>query len=205
LNYLALRDLSVIIVITIEKEVVMKTRLFVLPLAFFTLFIFSATSTSWGTLITFDELPENGTGSFIALGYQGLAWSNFVAQNTVIYTANNNTNGYYYGLVSASNEAFNAFGNPAGIAATGTNFNFLSVYLTGAWRSNLDIQVQGFRGGNLAYDNTVMVSATNPTLFAFNYLNIDRLAFNSFGGGLRRFWIEREQLCNGQSNFRVCS
>ena len=34
----------------------------------------------------------------------------------------------------------------------------------------------------MIYDQTVVAAATNPTLFAFNYLNIDRLYFNSFGG-----------------------
>jgi hypothetical protein len=50
------------------------------------------------------------------------------------------------------------------------------------WRSNLNIEVQGFSGTNLLYDQTVVASATNPTLFTFNYLDIDSLTFNSFGG-----------------------
>jgi hypothetical protein len=62
------------------------------------------------------------------------------------------------------------------------NFNFLSAYLTGAWKSNLNIEVQGFSGTNLLYDTTVVASATTPTLFTFNYTNIDRLYFNAFGG-----------------------
>jgi len=32
------------------------------------------------------------------------------------------------------------------------------------------------------YDQAVVASATNPTLFTFNYLNIDELEFNSYGG-----------------------
>ena len=92
------------------------------------------------------------------------------------------TNGYYYGMVSAPNVAFNDWGGPAEIDSPGTNFNFLSAYLTGAWNDNLNIEVQGFNGTNLLYDQTVVASATNPTLFAFNYLDIDSLTFNSFGG-----------------------
>jgi hypothetical protein len=84
-------------------------------------------------------------------------------------------------MISISNVAVNAFGDPAEIDSS-TNFNFLSAYLTGAWNSNLNIQVQGFSGGAMLYDTTVVASATNPTLFTFNYLNIDRLYFNSFGG-----------------------
>jgi hypothetical protein len=32
------------------------------------------------------------------------------------------------------------------------------------------------------YDQIVIVAATSSTQFAFNYLDIDRLYFNSFGG-----------------------
>jgi hypothetical protein len=160
----------------------MKPRLFPLLLLCFTLLALPTVSISAATDITFDDLSETGTGSFIASGYQGLVWSNFVAENAIIFTAYSGLTGYYYGLVSGSNNAFNAFGNPAEIDSTGTNFNFFSAYLTGAWRSNLNIEVQGFSGANLLYDQTVVASATNPTLFAFNYLDINRLTFNSFGG-----------------------
>jgi hypothetical protein len=91
------------------------------------------------------------------------------------------TDGYYYGVVSASNVAFNGLGQPAEIDSA-TNFDFLSVNLTGAWHSNLNIEVQGFRSGGLLYDTTVVATATSPTLFTFDYLDIDRLYFNSYGG-----------------------
>ncbi len=85
-------------------------------------------------------------------------------------------------MVSPSNVAFNGGGTPAEIDWPGTNFDFLSAYLTGAWNSNLNVEVQGFRGTNLVYDETKVVSATNATLFTFNYLDIDRLYFDSYGG-----------------------
>jgi len=46
----------------------------------------------------------------------------------------------------------------------------------------LNIEVQGFIGVTSLYDTTVVVSATSPTLFTFNFLNIDRLRFTSSGG-----------------------
>ena len=112
-------------------------------------------------------------------------WSNFLALNGVLFPTvlSHSTNGFYYGVVSGSNIAVNGgAGGPAEIDSTGTNFDFLSAYLTGEWYSNLNIEVQGFRGGTLVYDQPVLASATNSTLFTFNYLNIDRLTFNSFGG-----------------------
>jgi hypothetical protein len=161
----------------------MKARLFPLSVALFTLMAVWLTSTCTATVITFDDLvvTSPGNGAFITNTYQGLVWSNFGVLNAVAYTGLNGSNGYYNGMVSVSNVALNAFGAPAEIDSS-TNFNFLSAYLTGAWNSNLNIQVQGFSGGAMLYDTTVVASATSPTLFTFNYLNIDRLHFDSFGG-----------------------
>lgn len=102
--------------------------------------------------------------------------------NAFLQVEDSGTNGYIYGMVSPSNVAFNASGKPAEIDSPGTNFNFLSAYLTGAWNSNLNIQVEGFNGTNLVYNQTVVASATNATLFTFNCTDIDRLYFNSYGG-----------------------
>lgn len=135
------------------------------------------------TVVTFDDLPVNtDTTSFIPGNYQGLIWSNLAVENAILSTNILGVTGYHYGMVSASNVTFNAFGNPVEIDSTGTNFNFLSTYLTGAWRSNLSIEVQGFSGATMLYGTTVVASATAPTLFAFNYLNIDRLTIDPFGG-----------------------
>ena len=132
---------------------------------------------SFGDLITFDDVPIALSGT-LSNGYNGRNWGNFILANA---RASDNS-GYYYGMVSLSNVAFNAYGTPAEIDAAGTNFNFLSVYLTGAWMSNLNIEVKGYRSGTLLYDTTVVAAATNATLFTFNYLDIDRLYFRSFGG-----------------------
>ncbi len=160
----------------------MKTRSFFLPVTLLALVILSMISTCRGTLVTFDELPLNtGSASFLQNNYQGLVWSNFGVVNAILYTSLHGVSGTYYGMASASNVAFNAVGNPAEIDSA-TNFNFLGAYLTGTWNSNLNIEVQGFSGATLLYDTTVVASATSPTPFTFNYLNIDRLYFNSFGG-----------------------
>jgi PEP-CTERM motif len=160
----------------------MKARLLKLPLVCFTVLTFSAASAHSQTVVTFDDLPSSFGGAFISTGYQGLSWSNFAVCDAFLQVNDSGTNGYIYGMVSASNVAFNAGGSPAEIDAHGTNFDLLSTYLTGAWNSNLNIEVQGFRSGTLLYNTTVVVSATSPTLFTFNYLDIDRLYFNSFGG-----------------------
>jgi hypothetical protein len=95
--------------------------------------------------------------------------------------------GLFYGMVSESNAVLIVDAAPSGpsnseIDSRGTNFNFISAYLTGMWNSNLNIEVEGFNGAEEIYDTIVVAAATNATLFTFNYLNIDRLYFNSYGG-----------------------
>jgi len=163
----------------------MKNRLCPLPLAFFALISIPMVSARSQTVITFDDLSVTSTGLAIASipnGYQSLTWSNMDVVNAVREATLNGTNGGYYGMVSPSNVALNAFGGSAEIDAQGTNFDFLSTYLTGVWNSNLNIEVEGFRSGTLLYDTTVVASATSPTLFTFDYSDIDRLYFSSFGG-----------------------
>jgi hypothetical protein len=166
-------------------------------------------------VVTFDDLPTglrtytNGDGSvftdipYVALtnGYQQLNWSNLFAVNAPLITTRVGPYGGYYGMVSASNVVFNSDGAPAEVNSPATDFNFLSVYLTGEWRSNLSIQVQGFRDGTLLYDQTVVASATNPTLFTFGYTNIDRLYFNSFGGQSAGFPIGGDGTVFAMDNF----
>jgi hypothetical protein len=135
------------------------------------------------TVVTFDEFAGSSNGTLIPNGYQGLNWSNFAIGNGILLSnLSGYANGYYYGMVSDSNVAVNAGGTPAEIDSPGTNFNLLSAYLTGAWNSNLNIEVEGFNGAQEIYDTIVVASATNPTLFTFGYLDIDRLYFNSYGG-----------------------
>ena len=159
----------------------MRIKVLALPLACFILLAFRATPTRSQTLVTFDDLSAAPPGN-IPKGYEGLTWSNLWVLNGIIVGTSMGTNGYYYGVVSPSNVAFNAGGGPAEIDSPGTNFDFLSAYFTGAWNSNLNIEVQGFRDTNLVYDETKVVSATSPTLLTFDYLDIDRLYFDSYGG-----------------------
>jgi len=170
--------------ITISLEIrlpYVKAKSFLLPLSFLTLLIFFTVSSRSQTVINFDDMSTS-TNAVITNGYHGLIWTNFDIINAPLFTKTAGPNGYNYGMVTASNVAFNFGGIPAEIDSFSTNFNFSSAYLTGVWRSNLNIEVQGFGGTNLLYDTIVVPNATNPTLFTFNYLNINRLTFNSFGG-----------------------
>ncbi len=170
----------------------MKVRLLTLPLVCFTVLALSGGSGSSQILVTFDDFDLSHAHAYstnIPNGYQGLNWTNFGIVNGILQSSalGGYLSGYNYGMVTPSNVAYNAFGNPAEIDSPGTNFSFLSAYLTGAWNSNLNIEVEGFNGAAEIYDTNVVASATNPTLFTFNYLNINRLYFNSYGGELAGF------------------
>src|ERR1039458_6692951 len=131
----------------------MKTKLFLLPFSVLTLLVFPVVSPGSATVITFDDMSSFSNGvpleTVITNGYQGLDWANFYTLNAPFDSKMFGANGGYYGMVTASNVAFNGFNNPAEVDSSGTNFNFLSAYLTGVWNSNLNIEVEGFRGGTL--------------------------------------------------------
>jgi hypothetical protein len=89
--------------------------------------------------------------------------------------------GYQNGVLSANNVAFNGSGNPAELSSSGP-FDLNSAWLTAAWNDGLQLEVQGFAGGTLLYDQTYTLNAAAPTLLAFNYLGVDEVSFSSSGG-----------------------
>jgi hypothetical protein len=130
--------------------------------------------------ITFDELTPSTHGDLIPNGYAGLQWNNFYVLNAVSYI--DNPSGYQNAVVSANNVAFNGFGDPSMVSATAFDLN--SAYLGAAWNDGLQVEVQGFVGATLTYDNTYTVNTTGPTLINFNYLGVDEVSFIASGGTL---------------------
>jgi len=130
--------------------------------------------------IDFDDInPGAPPGVSIPNGYAGLQWNNFYVLNATdpVY----NPSGYLSGLLSGHNVAYNGFGDPALFSSTGT-FDLNSAYLTGAWNDGLSIEVKGFIGATLAYDNTYIVNATAPSFITFDYLGVTSVEFISSGG-----------------------
>ena len=141
-------------------------------------------------VITFDDLiPGLLPGSVnsyeepIPDGYAGLRWDNFWVSDT---TKNLTPSGYHNAVVSPDNVAYNGDGNPAQLGKGSVNldgsFNLNTAYLTAAWNNGLQVEVQGFVGTTLIYDNTYTVNTTGPTLVNFNYLGVDAVSFISSGG-----------------------
>ena len=114
------------------------------------------------------------------VSYGGLQWDNFYvfdAADTLHYQIS----GYPNAMVSPKNVAFNWFGNPAQVSS-GTPFDLDSAYLTAAWNDGLHVEVKGFTGATLAYDNTYTINSTAPTLINFNYLGVTEVDFIPSGG-----------------------
>ena len=147
------------------------------------LFIGTVLTSEASTLLTFDELPtpEVIPGlnyTYIPDGYGSLLWNNFGVLDGAIMPANE---GYHAGIVSSNNVAFNYYGAPASISVVGGSFNLESAYLTLALNldTSLDIEVQGFAGTTLLYDNTYTVNRNAPTLVNFDYIGVDAVTFIS--------------------------
>jgi hypothetical protein len=89
--------------------------------------------------------------------------------------------GYYTGTVSPPKVAFNLFGNPASIADSHGLFDLDSAYLTSALNSvpTQKIQVQGFVGATMVYNNTYTVNNGGPTFINFDYVGIESVTFTS--------------------------
>ena len=127
-------------------------------------------------LITFDDLT--GTGLAVPEGYNNLTWNNFYYLNPATVGG---PSGYTAGLISAPNVAYNGDGTTAAISASAP-FALVSAYLTAAWKDNLRVELKGYNGARLIYDNTYTLSATDPTLITFNYVGVTSVQFISSGG-----------------------
>jgi hypothetical protein len=132
------------------------------------------------TTLGFDDVTGD-TNAQVPDGYGGLDWDNFWVLDAEAYGLV--PSGYASGVVSPTYVAVNASGMPAGLGVSSPErFDFNGAYLTGAWQDDLGIRVQGYRDGALVYDETVYAGAFHPTWFRFDFLDVDRLRFTSFGG-----------------------
>lgn len=132
----------------------------------------------WNT-ITFDDLPSTLTP--VPNGYAGFNWNNFYYMDAVNYYGN--PSGYYNGIVSPNNVAFNAFGDPASVVWTGQLFAVSDFYTTAAWRDQLDITIVGYLAGNPVITGSGQINTDGPTHWtATGLVWIDTLTFTTSGG-----------------------
>jgi hypothetical protein len=144
----------------------------------------TGTNSSAAFGIEFDDLStptiDGGDAYFIGDipdNYNGFIWNNIGVVDGITSVGS----GYNAGTISPNNVAYNEYANPGSMRSS-RPFNLYSAYLTGAWNDGLQVEVQGYASGALVYDNTYTLSSTSATLITFNYLGVDEVDFNSFGG-----------------------
>jgi hypothetical protein len=168
------------------------------------------------TVLTFDDLPDivpnlgdepiYPISSFFHPTYGGLTWSSSFyyadpAELNAFYGILDS--GYSNGLVSSNHIAYNS--GASSVVVSDGLFDFNGAYLTGAWNDDLNIRVQGYSGGTKIYDTTVVVDSTAHTWFDFNYMDIDYLAFTSFGGTYHGYGFTGQQFVMDNFTFNEVS
>jgi hypothetical protein len=148
-----------------------------------TFFVCSWAAIAQPQLLTFDDLatPYDGYEYRAPMTtYGGLQWFNFYVFDATDSLHYQNS-GYPAGLVSGKNLAFNWFGNPAHFSSS-TPFNLNSAYLTAAWNIGLNVEVRGYTGSTLAYDQSVVIGTSGPTFVTFDLVGVTEVDFISSGG-----------------------
>ena len=139
---------------------------------------FAAGRIAWADttiVIGFDDrpaaVPKSGIYPAPLSSYQGLEWHHLFSVVTAAYGGDG-------GVVSPTNAVLvsNHVGIPARIDDVEGLFDLNSAWLT-ALGTNAEVQVQGYAGTTLLYDNTYTVRAGTPTLIQFDYLGIDGMTF----------------------------
>jgi len=134
------------------------------------------------TLITFDDLSDNGLGSPIVGTYAGFNWTNFDVLDVPLFVSPlGQPNGYGAALQSGRNIGFNAFGNAAGISAAAP-FTLVDGYFAAGFWNPIEVTVTGY-AGNVQKDQTVIVMGQSTATHAvFNWSGIDNVQFVVTGG-----------------------
>ena len=129
--------------------------------------------------INFDSIA--GTYNAIQSGYAGMNWNNLIELNAQNYSFN--PSGYLNGNTSSPNVAFNAYGSPASFYSVGlTPFALTSAEFTAAWFNNLNLEVEGYLGGHLVYDQNFTLQETAPQDLQFGSVMVDTVNFFTSGG-----------------------
>jgi hypothetical protein len=146
------------------------------------------TTASEAQILTFDNLATEYDPQFeiyynaVPNGYGGLVWNGFWAVDAVNSSRGSVYGGMVAGLISPDDDIFNVYGAPATVSSSSGLFNLNSAYLTASLNDGLQVEVQGFAGTTLLYDNTYTVGPNAPTLENFNYVGVTSVTFTGSGG-----------------------
>ena len=126
-------------------------------------------------LITLDDLGYP-TLAPISDGYAGLDWNNMYVISGSYYSSYFPGSSLQNAIVSPPNAGFNGYGAPAGFSS-GSTFDLDSAYLTAAYLPDV-VDVQGWDGATLEYNNLYTISPTAPTFINFDNDGITSVDFS---------------------------
>ena len=131
------------------------------------------------SVITFDDLVRAGIKE-VPSGYRGLDWRNWVVTHNKFYDGE----GYVNTTMSGEFVAYNSSGHPVSIRRE-RPFDFIGGFFGSAWlrAEGETLQIEGWRGPALVYQETIELSAMGPVHFAANFRDITRLEFRT-----QRYW-----------------
>jgi hypothetical protein len=136
------------------------------------------TSPTWAVMVTFEDVPGASTGtSFnpIPNGYDGLNWDGlYVVYKTTAQSSGWSTAGF------TGNWA--AYGTNGDAITMGSPFNFDGATFSSAIDSGLNVEVKGYQGATVIYDQTLVVSPSTTAWVPLSYHSVDKVTFSSSGG-----------------------
>ena len=130
--------------------------------------------------IKFDDLGA-GTGS-MPDGYNHLFWQNMNWATGDLVAVDLGPSGYDRGVVSDRNVAFGGNLGDVVITSGGGNFDFVSTYVTAAWRQGMTVDVYGSDDGVQLYHKSFVVDDLTASLLKLNFKDVDTVTFVGSGG-----------------------
>lgn len=138
------------------------------------------------TILTFDDLPPEtifGGGDLyfgiVPDGYGGLDWSDNSAYFNA--TVDGGNSGYSNATVSGG-RIFSPGNIFDPVILSGATIDFIGAYFTAAWRDELNINIKGYNGLALLYEDNIIIDTAGPTWFEANQFSINYLEITAFGG-----------------------
>jgi hypothetical protein len=113
-----------------------------------------ASSAASATVVTFDDLPSGMVNN----GY---------------HTPSTSNGGYWTGLVSGKNAAYNSSFEPAYFSSA-ASFSLQSIEVTKAWANGFT-HFEGYVGNTLTYQMNVFSTTSGPTHARFDWSNLNKV------------------------------
>jgi len=126
------------------------------------------------SIATFENLIGTQGVAEIPSGIGGVGWRNWVAAHNRNYDGE----GYVNGTISGEFVAYNSSGHPAEITSD-VPFDFIGGYFGIAWMraEGEGLQVTGWRGDDVAYQDRIDLSSLGSVYFAADYREVTRIEF----------------------------